>query len=104
MRAGRMKDRITITPPGTLGEWGEEDAGGGTPVTVWADFGPVKTADRVDGNAVLAVSTAKAVIRLRGTSARSTVTFAGVTYAIVAVEPGKRQRQETLYLKTLKGG
>jgi len=97
MIAGRMKSRITITPPAAaLDGYGQRQAG--TPVTCWAELSDVTMAERASGQAVLAAATRKARIRYRDVDAASTVTADGVEYAIVGVDSDARWTWRLLYL------
>ena len=100
MRAGRMNQRIILTPVAAGDDWGKP--GEADPVTVWAAVDSPKVADRVQAGGVLAECTAIATIRYRGTPSTSAVTWNSQVYAIVAVESDVKKSQERLHLRANK--
>ncbi len=101
MRAGLLKDEITLYPPGDTdpGEWGKVALGDG--VTVAAAICDIKEQDRPAGGAVLAVAEVRATIRYLANSP-STDWMAeanGTLYGVVGVESDRRHTWHRLFLK-----
>lgn len=100
MRAGRLKDRVTLTAPGGLDEWGEPAAGDA--ITRYADVAAVKAADAVSGSAIRREATATATLRYDASiDTRYTLTCDGVTYQVVGVEANRKRGQMVLLLKVV---
>ena len=100
MRAGLLKDRVTLIPPaGSLDAWGlPED---GVSQEAACQIESIKVADRAANNRVLAEATCAILIRYESTvSSDWRAELNGETYGVIGFEHDPRKTWTRLFLKS----
>ena len=87
MRAGRLRQRVTIeTPAGSASTFGEVAQSWSTVATVWAAVEPTSSRERVENEQVKTFTTHRVLIRHRAdVTATERVTFGSRTLNILSV-------------------
>ncbi len=98
MRAGQLKERLTLIPPGPLDDNGERTAGVSIEVACASEN--IKIADKVVGNLILAEAAAMKRIRyLPDLNTSWTAVFDSKSYGITGLEADSRKTWHIVYLK-----